>query len=71
MWKNINSEKPTRRGHYYCFGTIYKGTEFEKQSKFSAYWQGDSFTDKDGDDFTHINESAEYWFDFSLIPTPL
>ncbi len=73
MWKNIKQEKPTKPGHYYCFGTRWKGTEYEEKTKFSAYYQGvenDYFTDKNGEDLTDLNDSVEYWFDFSLISNP-
>lgn len=72
MWKNIKQERPTHYGHYYCFGTRWKNTKDEERRVFSAYYQDDEncFTDEDGDDFTNINESVEYWFDFSSVPNP-
>lgn len=73
MWTDIKKEQPTHDGSYTVFGTVNKGTEHEINSKFTAYWckQSKSFTDKDGEDLTGINEGVKFWFDFSKVAHPI
>lgn len=72
MWKKIKGEKPKYSGTYYVFGTVNKDTVHETKSRFVADYDTciDKFTDAQGEDFTFINESVEYWFDFSLVKNP-
>lgn len=73
MWTDINKKQPTHHGAYTVFGTVNKGTEHETKCMFTAYWceQSKSFTDKDGEDLTGINEGVKFWFDFSKVADPI
>ncbi len=70
MWKEIKKEKPTHTGFINCFGTVNVGTDFECRGIFTAFYNGDSFTDRDGEDLIGINECVECWFDFSQVNNP-
>ena len=70
LWVPKN-QPPQYHGAYTCFGTLHKGDAHEVRTTFDAYWNGDRWTDKDGEDLTYINESVEYWFDFSRVANPL
>ncbi len=72
MWTNRKHQKPKYRGCYTVFGTVNKGTEYETNQRFKAYWDNidEIFTDKDGEDLTGINEGIIFWFDFSKVPDP-
>lgn len=70
MWKKTENEKPSFFGQFMCFGTVCVGTEYEQKSKFYACYNNGVFTDKDGEDLIGINESVEYWFDFSNVEDP-
>jgi hypothetical protein len=69
-WVKAIEEKPNGKGFFKCFGTLNKGTKHEKRTYFDAFYDGDRFVDKDGEDLIGINESVEYWFDFSTIKNP-
>ena len=73
MWTDINKKQPTHHGAYNVFGTVNKGTEYETNCMFTAYWceQSKSFTDRDGEDLTGINEGVKFWFDFSKVADPI
>lgn len=70
MWKKISEEKPKIRGFVKCFGLLWEGTDFEEKARFNAFYDGERFVDKDGEDLTGINDSVEYWFDFDEIENP-
>lgn len=73
MWIDRQNRKPKFDGAYTVFGAKNKGTEPETYCKFTAYWDSESsaFTDKDGDDFTCIDEGVIFWFDFNEVPDPI
>ena len=71
MWKKVSIEKPKNNGHFKCFGVINKGTEWEKESVFDAWWDGEYWTDKSYEDLIGINESVMWWYDFSLVENPI
>jgi hypothetical protein len=72
MWINRNEQQPQHTGAYTCFGTLHKGdVHHEVRTTFEAYWNNHKFVDKDGEDLTYINESVEYWFDFSKVENPV
>lgn len=71
MWTNRQFNEPKRYGAYTCFGTVNKNTPHEVRTKFTAFWNGERFTDKDGDDLTQIDESAEWWFDMDKVANPI
>ncbi len=73
MWINRQEKTPKSDGAYCVFGTKYKGTEYENNCRFTAYWDNEQevFTDKDGEDLTYINESVRFWFDFEEVPNPV
>jgi hypothetical protein len=73
MWIKIQKQKPPGIGAAYtCYGSVNRGTLHETRTHFIAYWQGEEYgwTDKDGEDLIGINESVEYWFDFSKVEPP-
>ena len=70
MFVHRNDRKPTRHGAYHCFGTINRLTPHEKRTKFVAFWDGECFVDKDGEDLTEINNSVEWWFDIDMVDNP-
>ena len=73
MWINRQEKNPEYNGAYSVYGLINKGTEYEKNCIFTAYWDNGikSFTDKDGEDLIYINEGVKFWFDFGDIPNPI
>lgn len=70
MYINRNDQTPVHTGMYNVFGTVNKGTAHEFTGKFTAFWNGEAFTDKDGEDLIGINDSIEFWFDMSWVADP-
>lgn len=70
MYINRNDQAPEHTGMYNVFGTVNKGTAHEFTGKFTAFWNGEAFTDKDGEDLIGINDSVEFWFDMSWVADP-
>lgn len=71
MWIKIEENRPPKNGIYYCFGVMLKGSKYECESAFYAYYNDGVFTDKDGEDLIGINEEVEYWYDYSRIENPI
>lgn len=73
MWKRIEEENPTFSSQFVVYGTVNIGTEHETKCRFVAKWDNElkRWTDFNGDDFTGINESVEFWYDFNYIANPL
>ena len=70
MWKKLSHEYPLQTGFLQCFGILNKGSEFECKGRFYAFYDGETFTDRNGEDLTGINESVDYWFDFNEVENP-
>lgn len=70
MWNNYSKKNPDSYGAFLVFGTVNKGTNHQQRTKFIAFWDGEQFVDREGEDLTYINESVEYWFDFGSITDP-
>jgi hypothetical protein len=71
MWIDRRIEEPKGQTFYNVFGIVNKGSEFEQETSFSAFWNGTEFTDKDGDDFLDLNERITHWFDISKQRNPI
>ena len=73
MWINRKEQEPEFTGAYHVFGIINKGSKYETQTKFVAYWENNlnAFVDQQGEDLTGINEGVKYWFDFNQVPNPV
>ena len=71
MWIKRKENNPAKNGIYYCFGTVCKGTEYETENAFYAYYNNGMFTDRDGEDLIGINDIVDYWYDYSKIDNPI
>lgn len=71
MWKNKKRELPDSTGFVKCVNVINEGTLFQQCYKFDAFFNGEKFTDQDGEDLTEIDESVDFWFDFNEVELPI
>lgn len=70
MWIDIKQEKPKGQKPYVCYGIVNIDTPFEDKARFEAFWNGEKFTDKDGEDLIGINEGVKYWWCFRDVQNP-
>lgn len=69
-WKRYPDNTPERYGIFRVFGEVNVGTDHQTEQQFYAHWNGETFTDADGEDLTGINESVTHFLLDSSIDNP-
>lgn len=70
MWVK-NDLKPEKQRVYLVFGTMNKGSEFEKRTSYQMFWDGEFWVDiVIREDLNENGKAVEFWFDTSHIASP-
>ena len=71
MWCNVTDKLPTSKGVFKVYGLVNIGSMYENECKFDAFWHGNAWGDREGEDLTDMYLGISHWYDFNDVADPI